>query len=210
MFLSNPRSDAELLSKIKIATPCTADWDKMTGDERTRFCGQCKLNVYNISEMSTGEAASLIRKNEGRVCVRLFRRQDGTIITDNCPVGLRKLRERIRKVAAAVGIQLALTAFLSSQAHACDTLGEPVNTTKYEMSVGGVQSISVKQNFMDQYGFLINAAGVLSSVGILVLTLLKKTRPSTIGLMLLSIWGFTGFLIGVLNAHYNWGFIPPL
>lgn len=209
MFLSNPKSDAELLSKIKIASPCPADWDAMTGDERTRFCGQCKLNVYNISEMSTAEAASLIRKNEGRACVKLFRRADGTIITDNCPVGLRKIRDRMRKVATTVAAQMALTAFFNSQAQACDTAVEPQGKASVTMMVGAISTVNVKQSFMDQYGFLINSAGVLSSVGLLVLTLLKKTRPSTIGLMLLAIWGFAGFVIGLMYGARNWGFIPP-
>lgn len=205
MFRSNPKSDAELISKIKIATPCTADWNSMTGDEITRFCGQCRLNVYNISEMSTGEAAKLIRKKEGNACLRLYRRADGTIITDNCPIGLRKLRARMRKVAAAVGFQLALTALLSSQAQACDTPKEPAAI----ISVGAIESISVKPTFMSQYGFLINSAGVLSSLGVVVLALLKKTRPSAIGLMLLSIWGFTGFVIGIMHGARNFGFLPP-
>ena len=209
MLLSNAKSDAELIGKIKIATPCTADWDSMSGDERTRFCGQCKLNVYNISEMTTREAATLIRKNEGRACVRLYRRQDGSIITKNCPVGLKKLQDRMREVAAAVGFQLALTALLSSQAQACDTLKEPAGGQPVAISVGGIESISVQPTFMSQYGFLINAAGILSSCGVVILALLKKTRPSTIGLMLLSIWGFTGFVIGVMYGVRNFGFLPP-
>lgn len=35
----------KLLESIRIAAPCKADWNAMTGDERVRFCGQCKLNV---------------------------------------------------------------------------------------------------------------------------------------------------------------------
>jgi hypothetical protein len=38
-----------LLDRIEIASPCTVEWDSMTGDDRSRFCGQCKLNVYNIA-----------------------------------------------------------------------------------------------------------------------------------------------------------------
>lgn len=86
--------DQELLNRVHIAAPCNVDWNSMTGDERIRFCGQCKLNVYNISAMRTEEAASFIRENENRrVCLQVYRRYDGTIITDNCPVGLKKLRD---------------------------------------------------------------------------------------------------------------------
>ncbi len=93
--------DDDLLDRVKVAAPCPADWASMDGDERIRFCGQCKLNVYNISEMSSKEASELIRTSEGRLCVRLYRRKDGTVITDNCPVGLRKLRNKMRKLAVA-------------------------------------------------------------------------------------------------------------
>ena len=40
------------LDQVTISYPCPADWNSMEGDERTRFCSQCKLNVYNISEMT--------------------------------------------------------------------------------------------------------------------------------------------------------------
>ena len=33
------------LDNIRIASPCSANWDEMFGDERKRFCGDCKLNV---------------------------------------------------------------------------------------------------------------------------------------------------------------------
>jgi hypothetical protein len=39
------------LDEIEIATPCPASWEAMTGDDRSRFCGQCRLNVYNLSAM---------------------------------------------------------------------------------------------------------------------------------------------------------------
>ncbi len=53
----------------------------MIGGDRVRFCGQCQLNVYNLSAMSRYEAESLIARTEGRLCVRFFRRKDGSILT---------------------------------------------------------------------------------------------------------------------------------
>lgn len=35
------------LNNIKIASPCSANWDEMVGSERQRYCGECKLNVYS-------------------------------------------------------------------------------------------------------------------------------------------------------------------
>ncbi len=85
----------------------------MIGDERARFCGQCELNVYNLSAMSVPEAESLIARTEGRLCVRYYRRKDGSIITEDCPVGLRRLQQRAARIKRAVaslvlGFSLAL------------------------------------------------------------------------------------------------------
>ncbi|MCA9800622.1 MAG: hypothetical protein KC777_01485 [Cyanobacteria bacterium HKST-UBA02] len=100
MFKRRPAKS--MLEQVRIATPCPADWNRMEGDERVRYCGQCKLNVYNISAMSRNEAESLIKENEGRLCLKLYRRKDGTVITDDCPVALRRLRRAYRRCAAAI------------------------------------------------------------------------------------------------------------
>ena len=90
------------LDNIRVAAPCSADWDSMFGNERVRLCEQCHLNVYNLSEMSRVEADRLINEAEGRLCVRFYRRRDGSILTQNCPVGLRAIKRRLSRVATAV------------------------------------------------------------------------------------------------------------
>ena len=90
------------LDNVRIASPCNADWDAMSGNERARFCGQCNLNVYNLSSMTKAEAEQLIGATEGRLCVRYFKRADGSILTRDCPVGLRAFRRRMSYVARAV------------------------------------------------------------------------------------------------------------
>jgi hypothetical protein len=95
------------LDHVQVAAPCTADWEQMIGSERMRFCGECNLNVYNLSGMTRLEAESLIARNEGRLCVRFYRRFDGSIITNDCPVGLRAIQRRVSyfvKAIAAFGI----------------------------------------------------------------------------------------------------------
>ncbi len=98
------------LNNIRIASPCSADWNEMYGNERKRFCGDCKLNVYNLSGMSRTEAEDLLRAGEGRLCVRFYRRADGTILTDDCPVGWAKVKHRARLAATAV-FSLIVTLF---------------------------------------------------------------------------------------------------
>ena len=91
------------INHVRVAAPCPADWDQMIGSERMRFCGQCSLNVYNLSSMTRSEAEYLIARNEGRLCVRFYRRRDGSIITKDCPVGLRSIHRRVSYVAKAIG-----------------------------------------------------------------------------------------------------------
>ena len=90
------------LDQVRVAAPCPADWEQMIGNERARFCGQCNLNVYNLSSMTRSEAESLIAQNEGRLCVRYYHRADGSVITENCPVGLRAIRRKMSYLAKAM------------------------------------------------------------------------------------------------------------
>ena len=99
------------LDHVRVAAPCPADWNRMTGDEQVRFCAQCSLNVYNLSGMTKQQAEALIMSAEGRLCIRYYQRADGTILTDNCPVGLRALKRRVSRAANAV--LSALLAFLA-------------------------------------------------------------------------------------------------
>jgi len=89
------------LNNIKVASPCSADWNEMMGNERRRFCAECKLNVYNLSGMSQREAENLLLNSEGRLCVRFYKRADGTILTKDCPVGWQAIRQRVSKTATA-------------------------------------------------------------------------------------------------------------
>lgn len=90
------------LNNLKIASPCSQDWDAMYGDSRKRFCGECKLNVYNLSGMTKDEAEALISNAEGRLCVRFFQRADGTVLTQDCPVGWAKVKARTKTYVTAV------------------------------------------------------------------------------------------------------------
>jgi hypothetical protein len=110
---------ADTIDRLRIATPCSSSWEAMQGDERVRYCAVCSLNVYNFAEMTRDEVRELLVRNEGRVCVRLYRRADGTVLTRDCPTGLRELRRRAsRAAAAAVAMLLSLPAY---------ALGRPKN-----------------------------------------------------------------------------------
>src|SRR5688572_32811052 len=85
----------ELLRQVRVASPCNVAWSEMQGDERVRFCEHCHRNVYNLSEMTVGEAEDLLRQKTGRLCKRFFQRSDGTILTKDCPVGMCAVRRKL-------------------------------------------------------------------------------------------------------------------
>jgi hypothetical protein len=89
------------LEHVRVAAPCPADWGRMVGDERVRYCDRCSLHVYNLSGMTRREAEALVTNAEGRLCVRYYRRSDGTVLTRNCPVGLSALKRRAARAATA-------------------------------------------------------------------------------------------------------------
>jgi hypothetical protein len=118
-----------MLPEIKIASPCPARWEQMTGDNRARHCTECDLDVYNFSEMTSAEIEELIAASAGqRLCGRIYQRADGTILTRDCPVGLRaKIRRVSRRLtgalAAAMSLVFAGQAISQQSGH---TMGIPV------------------------------------------------------------------------------------
>jgi len=66
--------------KIRVASPCQADWDKMEGDERARFCSQCNKHVHDLSAMTGAQAADLIRQHQGNLCLRFYQDEHGTVL----------------------------------------------------------------------------------------------------------------------------------
>jgi hypothetical protein len=97
-----------LLARIRVATPCTADWSQMTGDERVRHCAHCKKNVFNLSDMTREQAERLIIEKNGDLCARYFQRKDGTILLADCSVGIRQKR-KTNVLAASAAMLLAGT-----------------------------------------------------------------------------------------------------
>jgi hypothetical protein len=104
-----PKRGLPLLDQVRVASPCKADWNEMLGDERVRFCLSCEKNVYNLSSMTKDAAESLLQERLGNdLCVRFYQRTDGTILTQDCPVGVKKKRRK--KLALAVAGAGALAA----------------------------------------------------------------------------------------------------
>jgi hypothetical protein len=99
-------STRNIINNLKIASPCPMMWSDMqrTPEEAIRFYGDYRKNVYDVSKMSARETALIVQKAEisgASTCMQLYQRADGTIITDDCPVGLRRIRDGFRKLRSA-------------------------------------------------------------------------------------------------------------
>lgn len=93
------------IGRLAVASPCAQKWEAMRGDDRVRFCGACAKNVYRLDDLTTTEVRDLIVAQEGKLCWRFFVRKDGTVLTRDCPVGLRRARQR---VVAALALCMAV------------------------------------------------------------------------------------------------------
>jgi hypothetical protein len=79
------RDELELLTTVRIVNPCPMRWSELDGDDRKRFCGQCRQHVYRLSELRTDEVLTLVRASKTeRVCAQLVYRLDGTVLTKDC------------------------------------------------------------------------------------------------------------------------------
>lgn len=97
------------VDQLQLASPCSAKWRDMRGDDRARLCLACEKNVYNLEAMTRREIHALIVETEGQFCGRLYKRKDGTVLTADCPLGMRE------KVGLAAH-RLSLTVFLAAMA----------------------------------------------------------------------------------------------
>lgn len=130
-------TDLPLLDQISIPLPCPVDWNSMKGNEQVRFCRQCRQRVYNLSEMTRADAKRFLESRLGAlhsrgaletphnesadnksadlrtaatpgVCVRFYRRPDGTIVTRDCASLRRAARKTARLILTAVGAVVLL------------------------------------------------------------------------------------------------------
>jgi hypothetical protein len=106
-----PKRALPMLDRVQVASPCNASWDDMVGDERVRFCLKCDKSVFNLSAMSREDAERLLEERaSGELCVRYYQRADGTIMTSDCPVGVKKKRRKKLALAVAGAGAMALAA----------------------------------------------------------------------------------------------------
>lgn len=58
---------------------CSADWEKMRGDDKRRFCEHCKKFVHNVSAITQKERKVLAEPASMGECVFYYQRPGGKI-----------------------------------------------------------------------------------------------------------------------------------
>jgi hypothetical protein len=168
------------LDVIDIARPCEMDWNQMRGDERVRFCSHCSLHVYNLSEMPPAEALRLVNEREGRLCIRLYRRADGTVVTRDC--GIKAAVKRLGRWAST-GTAVALSALVAAlginrpgQASAtpkCDQPAAATDTVMGDAVMGKLRPPTTQQVTMGE------AIPLMGSIAPVITVPPPATQPAT-------------------------------
>lgn len=65
--------------------------------------------MYALAEMTTEEIHALLVRTEGKVCWRSYARADGTVLTKDCPEGLKRIRQRTHAAIATAAALLVGT-----------------------------------------------------------------------------------------------------
>lgn len=105
------RSLRPTLERLRVSSPCNADWDAMTGNSEVRFCEHCSKHVHDLSAMTRREAEQLVAESNGRLCIRYRSSSNNRVITKDTPPMLHAIRRtstRASRLAAG-----AFTAALS-------------------------------------------------------------------------------------------------
>jgi hypothetical protein len=130
--------------RLKVASPCDANWDAMTGDEAVRFCGSCKKNVYQISNMSNDQVEELLAE-AGETCGRFYQRKDGTLVTADCSVGLKRKRRKQAVIGMGAGILsvigVAMSSVGGSPAANQTEQSTPIDTPDHRLFMGAMEQV---------------------------------------------------------------------
>ena len=107
--------------QLQVVSPCSTDWDRMSGDEKKRFCSECGKFVYDFSQMTRRQVEAIVSIHQGRMCARITRRPDGSLVTLEAPPVHPIVARRASPVANAT-----LAAILG--------LGVPANALNVDVS----------------------------------------------------------------------------
>ena len=65
-------SKNRFIDNVRVGSPCTEDWNKMSGNDQVRMCDHCVKEVNNLSEFMRKQAKRLVRASDGNICIRYY------------------------------------------------------------------------------------------------------------------------------------------
>lgn len=130
-------------ASLRIAKPCTVEWASMSGDERRRFCESCRKNVYDLTDLDRESAEAIIVAHEGSLCVRLYQRLDGTLVTGDC----RSARPGLALVPRVAAKGLLALLSLGAVSLGAATIGSV--TPETELAPEGTATRRVQDTILD-------------------------------------------------------------
>jgi hypothetical protein len=120
------KNPADSLSSVRL-TPCPRTWESLEPDPEGaswRSCDACQLQVHDVAALHEDEAQELIRERDSRLCLRVLRRPDGTVVTREDPPSARRFGWARRIAAAASWLMLCLGLAPGCDPQSCAS-GEP-------------------------------------------------------------------------------------
>ena len=163
------------LNNLTIPSPCNADWNSMKGNDQSRFCAHCNLDVHNLSQMTHRQAQRLVNKSQGRLCVQFLPGPNGPRTLPLVHKIHRLGRRASRLAAGAFTATLSVTSAVaqSSLNSPASNLNPPSATqSALRLTTGG----SIVGTVTDQNGAVIPGATVFVSNGELQISLYTSTN----------------------------------
>lgn len=161
-----------------IVSPCEVTWESLQGEGAVRYCGQCKLNVYNFAEMTVDEVESISNQRNGRLCASISTRADGSIYTDNCPYKLRKVRNTVRKYAPWMMLFVAWL-FHQTAVHAQGLVGAPVDP-RFGQSGGEIGTLRAGYDGYDDARYWVRATALFTTITAAIALAVQRVRDGQI------------------------------
>lgn len=132
-----PLPTIDALDAVTIPVACPVSWDAMHGNERTRFCDSCRQNVHDVSELTRHEALELLKTDDRMPCLRIYRRQDGRVMTADCTTKRDRVWKCLHRRSAWAAWLFGLVFFVGCYRTTGAVCGGPVVSASPLQSVVG-------------------------------------------------------------------------
>jgi hypothetical protein len=105
---------------VAVESPCNANWSAMQRGDKSRFCGDCKKTVHDLTSMSKAEASALLAAPATEeLCVRYLHDEMGHLVFVDTfrdrPIPLvALLRKRAGQAVAVAALGMSLTACMGA------------------------------------------------------------------------------------------------